>query len=404
MQTLRMAWRNIWRNGRRTLITGSAIGLGLGTMIFWLGLQGGMNRYMQSSITGSYLGDAQIHVDGYRQTRETELLLPGGDALLARADALANVAAAAPRLLGTGLLAMGDRASGVELIGIDPEREREISNWDDRLIAGEYPSEPTHLLLGRDLAEKLEIEPGGRLVLTLADETTGELNSLLLTVTGVVFAGNPMLDRRAAILDRGTLAEAMGLPGRMHEIVLRLNVDTELAPAMAAALDPLRAPGLDVAHWLELAPGLASMRELQDFWYWITLLIIFGIIALGIVNTLAMSLAERRWEFGVLRAIGTSPGRLATMIFAEAASLGVLGALLGLGLGGLAHALTARYGLWMGGFEVAGVDFESRIYSEMEPPMALLVALVFIGLSTLTGLSTAVRAARVKPAESLRQY
>ena len=122
------------------------------------------------------------------------------------------------------------------------------------------------------------------------------------------------------------------------------------------------------------------------------------------MNTLAMSLAERRWEFGVLRAIGTSPGRLATMIFAEAASLGVLGALLGLGLGGLAHALTARYGLWMGGFEVAGVDFESRIYSEMEPPMALLVALVFIGLSTLTGLSTAVRAARVKPAESLRQY
>jgi ABC-type lipoprotein release transport system permease subunit len=403
MTTLRMAWRNLWRNGRRTLITGSAIGLGLAAMIFWLGLQNGMNHYLQSSVTSSYLGDAQIHADGYRETRETEDVIPHAAAVLARADSLPAVRAASPRLLANGLVAIGDRAAPVELVGIDPARERRVTDWSERLLAGAYPDGPRDALLGRDLADKLEVEPGSRLVLTLADEKTGELNSVLLTVAGVVYTGNPFLDKGTLILNRHTLGTALGLPDAMHEIALRLTVDTDQATAMDAALAPLRAPGLDVAHWLELSPSLAGLRELQDFYYAITLLIVFAIIALGIVNTLAMSLAERHWEFGVMRAIGTSPGRLAGLIFAEAASLGVLGAALGLLLGAVTHAVISQHGLWLGGFQVAGVDFESRVYTELSLPPVLLVASIFVALSTLTGLGTAVRAARIQPATALRE-
>ncbi len=402
--TLQMAWRNIWRNTRRTLITGSAIGLGLAAMILYLGMQEGMNRRMRHTATRSYLGDAQVHAVGYRDTRELELTIPRGAERLADARKLPAALAASPRLLATGLLAIGDRSAGVELIGIDPECEPGVTDWSERLLAGHYPREGDHALLGRDLADKLELTAGGKFVLTVAEEETGELRSLLLRVAGVYFTGNPALDKYAAILPITTLREAVAMPGAMHEIALRLDLHSGEEEDLRAALAPLAAEDLDVAPWQELAPALASMLDLQDFYFGLTVLIVFSIIALGIVNTLTMSLVERTWEFGILRAVGTSPWRLAGLIFAEAASLGLVGSAIGLALGLLVHWPLSTHGFNLGGFQVAGVNFESRLHTVLEPLPLILLCLIFIALTTVVALSTAVRAARIRPADALREF
>jgi ABC-type lipoprotein release transport system permease subunit len=398
----KLAWRNIWRSRRRTFITGSAIGLGLAAMILYMGMQGGMNRYMHRVATRSQLGDAQIHAAGFRETRETVLVIPDGAALLAECRAMPGLTAASPRLLVQGLVAIGDRSAGVEIIGIDFASEPDITDWQERLLEGVYPSAPNEVLIGRDLAEKLELAAGGKLVLTLAEEGTGELRSLLLRVAGVFYTGNPMLDKRSAFMNIAALGETMGLVDEMHEIALRFDLP-DLTDAEAGALiAPLAGPGLDVAHWKKLAPALASIMSMQQFYFSITVLIVFAIIALGIVNTLTMSLAERTWEFGVLRALGSSPGRLAGLIFAEAASLGFVGAIMGSAVGLILHAVFGTWGFSLGHFQVAGVVFESKMYTILKPLPVLTLALVFVALTTLVAVSPAIRAARIRPADALR--
>ena len=126
--TLRMAWRNLWRNKRRTLITGGAVGLGLGVMVFSVCWAEGLNRHMINTVTRSWLGHAQIHATGYRATREPELTMEHANEALALAENTEGVASAAPRLYGEALLAIGDRSEPVIALGFDPLREAGVTD------------------------------------------------------------------------------------------------------------------------------------------------------------------------------------------------------------------------------------------------------------------------------------
>ncbi|MCP4547552.1 MAG: ABC transporter permease [bacterium] len=403
-RTLQMAWRNIWRNRRRTLITSSSIALGLAAMIVYLGLFAGMNKRMLEIVTRSNYGAAQIHAIDYRSTRRLDLVIPDGIALLDRAAALPGVEAVAPRLLATGLLAIGDRSAGVDLFGIDLVRERTITDWHERLVAGHYPESANEVLLGDELADKLELEPGDKVVLTVADAPSGEMRNRLLRLAGTMYTGNPSLDKGSAILGIDTLRGDLGLPDGMHEIVFSLEGLLKDPEPIRAALASLASPSLEILPWQELNSGVYNMIRMQALYLGITVLIIFSIIAIGIVNTLAMSLAERRYEFGVLRALGTTPRSLAALIFTEAASLGIVGTVLGLIAGLLIHWPMAVQGLNLGGFQYAGVTFESRIFCIYQPGGTALIALLFIILTIMVGLGTAIRAGLIRPAEALRHY
>jgi ABC-type lipoprotein release transport system permease subunit len=403
---LRLAWRNLWRNTRRTLLASGSVGVGLASMVFMVGWSAGLNRHMIHTVTRSGLGDAQIHAEGYRKSRETELTIPDAAALLGRVEKTPGILAASPRLYGDALLAIGDRSASVACLGIDSARERGVTDWHERLLSGGFPKpgDEGSVVLGRDLADVLEAEIGSKLVLTVADEVTGEMKYRLVRVSGILFTNNPALDRHTAFVNLRALQRDLGVGGGagVHEIALRTSAPATDRQALETVLAPLRAPGIEVSGWHQLMPVIAGMADLQDLYLVITLLLVFLIISFGIVNTLSMALLERFREFGILRALGTTPGGLAALILAEAGWLGAVGCALGLAVGLSIHFAVARTGITMGNVEAMGVTFATPIYPILQPLTLAAVTAAFLALTPATAGMVALRAARVDPIKALR--
>lgn len=408
MLTLRMAWRNLWRNTRRTVITAGAVGLGLAAMILTVGWMNGFVRNGLDAVIMSGYGDVQIHAPGWRQTRDAGMVIPDGAKVLERTRATPGVRAAAPRLYAIGLLAIGDRSANIEVIGIDTEAEREVTNWHRRLAAGAYPTHPRDAVIGYRLAEKLEVGVGSKLVLTVAEAVGGDMNSILLRVSGLAVTSHPKLDRRAALLPLETVRGLLGLAGPrgtagdIHEIAITVVDPGKERADLAAVVAGLSAPGIEIATWQDLAPSVASIMDVQDVYIGITLVLIFVVIALGIVNTMSMALFERFREFGILKAMGTSPLRLAALILAEAASLGVVGCAMGLGLGLAVHGVLSRTGIDVGNMEAMGVTFETPIYTIVDTSEVVALTVIFLVLTPLVAIYPAIRAALIQPALALR--
>lgn len=398
----KMAWRNVWRNKRRTLITATSLAIGVAVMSMFYGLAGGMLDRMVRNVTDTRLGEAQIHASEYRNTQDETLLIPDSDELLADARALPAVKVAAPRALGMGIVAIGDRSRGVALIGIDPEHERGATNWDERIVEGEYIDGPGQVMIGKYMAEKLEVELGSKLILTVADVQTGEAMTELLRVKAIVATGDVAVDRQSAIIEIGMAQEMMGTTAGVHEIALRLNVPPEERAPIDDAIAPLKRDGVEVASWHEINVMVSQLQEIMAAYTAIMTFVLFMIISFGVVNTISMSLLERTREFGVMRALGTSARELSGLIVAEAILLGLVGAFPGVVVGLLLSQLIATYGIDFGGTTAYGMEFADKIYGEVHVLSTIQGALIFTALTALVSLITALRAARLDPVEAMR--
>lgn len=402
-QTTIMAWRNIWRNTRRTITASAAIGLGLTMILVTWSLLGGMFGHMIRSATSSYLGHAQVHATDYKETLDPELVIHHAGDVLKEVRALDHVTEATPRAIGQGLLAIGDRSAGVQILGVELDTEPNVTDWDERIVEGRYPAASGETLIGKALADRLEVGVGDFLVLTTSDIFTGDLARLRLDVVGVTFTNNPLVDKQMVIIPIEDAQGALGLDGDFHEIAVLLDGEVRDEAVVAQEIAPLNdLDGIEAEPWHAFSPGVDQLLKLETMYLWIYVGLTFFVISLGIVNTLLMSLLERTHEFGILRAVGTPGSRLAYMIFAEAASLGVVGVALGLLCYAPIQLLLGGVGLNMGTVEMAGVSFNARIYPVFDPETTVLLIPVFIGLTTITALTTAIRATRIEPVEALR--
>lgn len=400
--TAKIAWRNLWRNKRRTLVTSSAIALGLAAMVFVTGWAKGVNRHIVNSATLSGLGIAQIHADGYRQTGDVERYMPDYAKVVARAEAASGVTGVSPRVVGEGLLAVGGRSSYLRLTGIIPERERKVTDWADKIVRGQFLGGPGTAVIGEGLAKNLEVDVGSKLVLTVADIKTGELKYRLVRVAGIISSENTAMDKRSAVVNLNELAQDMGIPGGAHEIALSLVGDPRDRSALVKMLAPIKAPGIEVSEWQVLVPVLVRMGEIQNFFMSVALGVIFFLISFGIVNTMSMSLLERLREFGIMRALGTSPMRLSSLILAEAAWLGSVGVGFGLVIGLSVLFYFSRHGILLAGMEAMDVSLKNPIYPIFNWIYISLVTTAFLVLTPCAALLVAYRASRIKPSEALR--
>lgn len=403
MSDFKLAWRNIWRNRRRTIITASAVGLGLASILCSLAYSVGLERHMVETLTRSSSGQAQIHAVGYRQTGEAERVIPDPEAALAAAARLNRFRAASPRVLGDGLAAMGDRSASIRVMGIDFELERKVTNWPERLIKGTFPQRNDEILVGRKLAEKLELTVGGRVVVTVARIHDGELESFLARISGLIHTGNPALDNRTIIGSLATISKALGTGGAVHEIALKFDLPGTDRPGLAAIGAGFNQAGLEFSTWAELVPVLANLFDIQGVYLGVAVAIVFGLVSFGIINTMSMSLLERFREFGIMRAIGTSPLRMGRLIVIEATWLGLVGSLLGTLLSIGITVILGVTGINLGQVEVMGVNFVSKVYPVIIPLDWLLVAILFTILTPVVALGPAIKAGRIDIARALRR-
>jgi len=393
------------RNKRRTFIAGTAIGIGLAALIYVDALILGMEANMIESATSTYLGEGQIHRDGFRATYEIEQVISDPDEVMARLERDERVAHFSPRVISFGMLTSPANVNAVTMVGIEPEKEKYLSQLDDDLIAGNYfeDGRERELLIGSKLAEVLEVELGDRVVLTVAQAGTGDLSQEMLRVSGIFHMNVEGMDRAMAFVRMDMARQMLGLGNDVHEIVLSFTDSKIGRDKNHEFWNDYTDAGNEAASWTVILPQLDAALELSQFSILIIGVILFLVVALGIINTLFMSFHERMFEFGVLRALGTRALSMARLILFEAGALAMISIFLGTIIGFVATYITARYGIDYTGIEFAGVTYRKLIYPIMQVRQFVFYPFLIFVFTVIVGLYPASYAARMLPVKAMRK-
>ncbi len=400
---LRLAWRNVFRNRRRTFLTGLIIGIGLAALMFTDAWIKGMKANMIGSATSSFLGEAEIHREGFQDTMDNKLTLAQSERIIEQIKRDGSVKNFTRRVISYGTISSPADISSIVIFGIDPVTEKPLSKIDESMIQGTYLASGKGVLLGAKLAEELEVSIGDRVVLTTSKVDTGELAQDLFQVSGIYRMHIEQLDSSVALIPLEQAQALTGVNGNIHEIALQFG-DIQYAERSAKEFSARYSNfGNTAQTWPELVPQMKYVLDMTDMFNAVNVFIVFAIIVFGIVNTLFMSLYERMFEFGVLRAVGTRSARMRTLILYEAAVLAlfsvVLGTILGAGLTGIGSV----YGMDLTGVEFAGTTFTGRIFMVFSIRQFLLYpALVFV-FTVLVSLYPARYAGRMPVTRALQR-
>lgn len=401
-----VAWRNLWRHRRRSLLTAGAMSVGVALCMATIAFQDGMFDLMFEVMVEQQLGHAQVHHPDYPGRRSMYDTLPEGEALLQAITAADGVQAAAGRLSGYGLIGGDDTSKGGQLVGIEPARDRGVSPVERQIIAGSYLSdEPEQeILLGTKLADDLKSDVGD-VVLVVTQGADGSMGNEVYTVTGVFKSGNAALDRAGAFMHLADLQELLVLPDQLHNITVLTTGDID--GTVAELRKNFASDRLEVQSWQEASPQTAEMMALRDVSAFLILGIVFAVSAFGVLNTMMMSVFERTRELGVLKAIGLRPSRMVVMVVMESAFLAAISAAIGLVLGGMLDAYLVVYGLDFSAsitepITFAGIAFDPVFKGAVRPGSVGLVVVAVFVVSILASLFPAFRAARLAPVEAIR--
>ncbi|MBD3347278.1 MAG: FtsX-like permease family protein [Chitinivibrionales bacterium] len=402
---LKLAWRNMFRNKRRTFIAGSAIGIGLASLIFTDAMIIGMQENMIRSGTAPFLGEAQIHAEGFRATREVENTINNTQSVLHELENDTLVDHSAPRAMGIGMVTSPANLGQVVIWGIDPEKERYLSKIDDAIVEGEYldTGDKRQILIGKKLAERLEVGTGDRVVATLAKAKTGELSQELFRVGGIYHFNIDEFDKGMAFVTLNKAQDMLGIGDDVHEIAIDLAKGDIVHNKDHPFWDKYSRHGNETAGWPELLPQFSAILQMTDLSLIILAVILFGVVALGIINTLFMSLYERMFEFGVMRAVGTRPFALWRMVVYEACSLAVLSSILGIVLGFGITYIVSKTGIDYRGIEFSGVTIQELIYPQLTVSQFIIYPVFVLIFTGIVGMYPATYAARLNAAEAMRR-
>jgi ABC-type lipoprotein release transport system permease subunit len=410
-----LAWRNLWRNPRRTLIAMAAIGLGYVMLLFVACLMAGLRHQMIESGTGLVLSDIEVHAPAYYPNRSIHQTLGGRQgtdvgALLAAIAADPRVYAATPRVYGYGLVSAARQSAGAEFLGVLPDQEKKVTVLHTRIVKGSYLSEqiPKGIVMGDKLAATIGVEVGSEIVL-LTQAADGSMGNDLYTIVGIFHTNLDDMDQGLVLMGLSSLQELLRLPPvRIHEVGIKLHDITEATTAARPLEVQLnKTLPVRVRAWPELAPELADYVQFNRSITFILFSIFFLLAIIGIVNTMLMAVSERTRELGMLMAVGMRPVQVVGLILAEAA--GLAGASLGLGgaIGVPILWYLQVHGLDLGSaideISLAGVVLGHHWYGRQDFFAYGQAALGLAVTALVSALYPALRAARFRPTEALRK-
>jgi len=405
MILVKLAWRNIFRNKRRTLIAATAIGIGLTALIFIDAFMIGMEETMIRTATASFLGDAQIHREGFRDAQEVSLTV---QALGSVTESLAKeeiVAHFTQRTLASSMITSPANVSAIHLVGVHPPTEKFLSLIDDAITEGAYfeGDNSRDIIIGAKLAEILEIGLGDRGVVTVAQAESGELSQEMFRISGIYHFADAAMNSGMAFVRIEKAQEMLAIGKDVHEIAIKF---TSIAYSQETTLpfwDTYSQHGNEALSWTELMSQLTVVLEMTKYSKYIMGVILFGVVVFGIINTLFMSLYERMFEFGVLRAVGTRPFGMARVILFEAGALAIVSIGLGTILGFVLTGVLAHIGIDYTGIEMMGVTMQEFIYPVLEIQQFIIYP-IWVFISTIiAGLYPARYVAKMAPVDAMRR-
>lgn len=405
MVVLKMAFRNIFRQRRRSLFTGLSILGAFALAVIFIGWADGSYNNIIDQFTRTRLGHIQVHAQGYLDRPALEKSFADVAAIGAILDRTQGVESWTARVFSAGLAGAGDKSAGARIIGIDPEREAGTTRFDGTIVQGRAFSGPEarETILGRGLAGLLEARLGDEIVL-LSQGADGSIAEDLFRLVGVASSGDDLTDRTALYMPLGTAQEYLSLGDKVHEIAAVVSSLGRVRAVSRALAAELEGRGLAVEPWQVFARSFYQAMKADKAGMWVILLVIVVIVAVGVLNTVLMSVLERRREYGLLKALGTRPGRVVRLVVLEVLILSLLAMIAGAAIGLGANLVLSRQGIrFSTGLTYGGMVFDT-MRSEVNLRSFTIPALTVILSALLVSLFPALKASRTDPARTMRMH
>jgi putative ABC transport system permease protein len=402
---LALAWRNVRRNKRRSLITILAITIGLASLTFLWAFLDGMNSEMIENTTRYFSGDAQVHLGGYHADPNLDLTIPEAGPVVQAIAHDPAIAAVTLRLEGKALASHGDKSRGVIIVGVSPADEERVTSLFKAVESGVAlrPADSTGALIGAELAEALEAQAGDELVL-VSQAYDGSLSSARVPVRGVFHTKIDEYDASMAVMPLRAVREFLAAPGGATAVAMRLR-DRDQLDAVAARVRAHLGSRYEVIGWPTLVPKVAVSVRYHEVVGYVVLVVFFVVVAAGVANPVLMAVLERTREFGVMLAVGMSQGRLARLVVWEAMLLGAIGLALGNALGLGAGLYLGRVGIDLSAYE-SGMrvmpGLSDIVRPVVRPERSVMLSLLVFATACLAALYPAFKSARLEVVEAIR--
>jgi len=400
-----ISWRNIWRNKVRSLVIIFSIALGIFAGVIAGAFFKGMANQRIQKVINTELSYIQIHNPGFEQTSDFANYIVNAEEITSEITKLPNVIGVSRRMSIQSMAASAETASGVIISGVFPEDEAKVTNISTKIIDGAYFEGISRnpVVIGKKLAEKLNIKVRSKMVITIQD-MDNNITSGAFRVAGIYSTDNNMFDEANIYVRFSDIQKLTGFPeNAAHEIAINISDNIQL-PLILDEVMNITENKLDVKSWKELSPEMNYLTEAMDMYMYIFIIIILLALLFGIINTMLMVVMERTKEIGMLMAIGMNKIKIFGMIVLESVLLSLTGGFVGIIIGGL----SAKYGethpidlsMWAQGYQQLGYD--AFVYTKLEPNMLINITILVIITGVIAAIYPAYKALKNDPADALR--
>jgi len=404
---LKLAWRSIWRNRRRTLISMSAAAVGLMLVMIYSGLIAGMLGDAKNQLGTSAMGHVEITAAGWRAKGQPSMAIADPDALIARLRLPAG-SSVGHRVIARGLLTSARGSESAEVHGVDWASERRLAAYLDDVRSGALPAvdDARGILIGEEMAKRLKVEVGSKVRL-MSQRADGEMGADLFRVRGIFHSASAAISQRRVLISASSARTFLGLGNVSHQLVIQL-ADASDADLLAATIGAALGKDYETVSYRQLLPILKTLEDLIRNVVFAAALFIYLLVGLGILNTSLMSVLERTREFGVMLALGTRPRRIISLVLAESFWIATLSVAAGGALGlfvtwwGSGHALIDFSKSIGESIDLGGAVVKAAFHTRFSLADALEATGFVYVMALFVGLYPAWRVSKLQPAEALR--
>lgn len=401
---LKISWRNIWRNKKRSIIIIAAVMTGLSAGIFLVAFYNGMIEQRVNTAIQSEISHLQVHHPGFTNDYDINFSLKNGAAILKQVQADPVVKATTGRVIIKGMIASAAGSSGITINAVIPEQEELVTRLPGKLVSGNYfgAGKNNELLISQKLLNKLKLKLSNKAILTFQDKE-GNITSAAFRIIGIYKTINTPYDETNVFVKIQDIDSLAGLNNQFNEIAILLHSNKTLKATRLKLSTAF--PGITIKPWTEISPEIGLTVSVSEQMVFIFMGIILLALAFGIINTMMMAVLERTREIGMLLALGMNKIKIFKMILMETVLLVIAGCPGGIAFAFTAIAITKRTGISFKKFEevYASFGYSDVVYPSLDRRQFGLIMLLVILTAIVSALFPAWRTLRLKPAASIRK-
>lgn len=401
---LKVSWRNIWRNKKRSLIIIAAVTIGVSTGIFLMAFYNGMIEQRVRMAIQNEVSHIQLHHPEFRKDYDIKYYLSNGPAILKQIQLNQYVKQAAGRMIIPGMIASASGSSAITINSVLPAEENQLTELKSKLVNGNYfdSLKKNEILIGEKQLKKLKLKLSNKTILTFQD-VQGNLVSAAFRIAGIFKTVNTPYDETNVFINIKDVDSLAGLQNQFNEVAVLLHAGSALE--MAESDFKKQFSGTEIKNWKEISPEIGLTVSVADQMVLIFMGIILLALAFGIINTMLMAILERTREIGMLLALGMNRLKVFTMVLLETVLLVMAGCPGGILIALAAISITSRTGISFEKFtEVySSFGYSNVIFPELTLRQFTLSMMLVVFTAIIASLFPAWRALRLKPAEAMRK-